>query len=314
MTADGQHVACGRGNEISVYKAGSGRLIARLVDPSLSSHSGPARPGIAHLDVVQSLAFSPSGDLLASGAFREVKVWQRPRNVRRGELAGASEAVAAVAASPDGKWAATGESNGTIKLWELASHQTKHTLSGHGGAITGLRFSLDSGKLFSSSKDKTIRGWSVADGAAAGKIDAPAEVNGIALVNDGKEIVSADADNTLRVWAHAGRAAAGRGAEAAQGTQGARGPGECRRYPGSTRGRRSYPAARTARFESGTTTTASSRSRWTRVDRCCPWPFAPIGKRIASANAHKRGAVVQCRERADGRRAQGGPPRPLCSG
>ncbi len=83
----------------------------------------------------------------------------------------------------------------------MASHQSKHTLSGHGGAVSGLRFSLDNGKLFSSSKDKTIRAWNVADGAATGKIDAPAEVNGIALVNDGKEIVSADADNTLRVWA-----------------------------------------------------------------------------------------------------------------
>jgi WD40 repeat protein len=200
MRADGQLVACGRGNEIAVYEAASGRMVARLVDPSLSSQSGPARQGIAHLDMVQSLAFSSSGDLLASGAFREVKLWQRPRNARRGELAGASDPVSAVAVSPDGKWAATGETNGTIKLWELANHQTKHTLSGHGGAITGLRFSLDNAKLFSSSKDKTIRAWNIADGGAAGKLDTPAEVNGIALVNDGKEIVSADADNVLRVW------------------------------------------------------------------------------------------------------------------
>ncbi len=69
MTADGQLVACGRGNEICVYEADSGRLVARLVDPSLSSQNEPLRKGIAHLDVVQSLAFSPSGDLLASGAF-----------------------------------------------------------------------------------------------------------------------------------------------------------------------------------------------------------------------------------------------------
>jgi WD40 repeat protein len=199
VTDDGRLAAAGRGNEIQVYEVATNRVVAQLVDPNLSAQTG-GKTGIAHLDLVQSLAFHPSGDLLASGGFREVKLWQRPTNVRLGELAGATEPVQAMATSSDGKWAATGEANGTIRLWNLGEHKAVHTLAGHSGAITGLRFSLDGTRLFSSSKDKTIRGWNVADGAAAGKIDAPAEVNGIALVNDGKEIVSADGDNVLRVW------------------------------------------------------------------------------------------------------------------
>ena len=201
MTDDGRLAAAGRGNEIHVHEIATGRLMARLIDSNLSAQAGPNRSGIAHLDIVQSLAFHPSGDLLASGGFREVKIWRRARDVRKGELIGAAEPVHAIATSADGKWAATGEANGTIKLWTLAEHQAIHTLSGHSGAVTGLRFSLDSSKLLSSSKDKTIRAWNVADGAAAGKLDVPAEVNGIALVNGGNEIISADADNILRVWA-----------------------------------------------------------------------------------------------------------------
>jgi WD40 repeat protein len=200
MTDDGRLAAAGRGNEIHVYEVATNRVVARLMDPSLSTQTG-VKTGIAHLDLVQSLVFHPSGDLLASGGFREVKLWRRPSNVRLGELAGASEPVQAIATSADGKWAATGEANGMIRIWNLSEHKAAHTLAGHAGAITGLRFSLDGARLFTSSKDKTIRAWNVADGAAAGKIDAPAEVNNIALVNGGQEIVSADADNVLRVWA-----------------------------------------------------------------------------------------------------------------
>jgi WD40 repeat protein len=200
VTDNGQLAAAGRGNEIQLHEVATARVVAKLVDPSLQAQAGGGKSGIAHLDIVQSLAFHPSGDLLASGGYREVKLWRRERNVRLGELAGATQAAQSIATSSDGRWAATGEANGIIRIWNLAEHKAVHTLSGHTAAVTGLRFSLDGARLFSASKDKTIRAWNVADGAAAGKIDAPAEVNGIALVDGGKEIASADADNTLRIW------------------------------------------------------------------------------------------------------------------
>ena len=84
VSPDGELAAFGRDNEIYVYGINSGANVARLVDPALAGQSGGGGPGIAHMDLVQSLAFQPSGDLLASGGFREVKLWQRPRNVRLG--------------------------------------------------------------------------------------------------------------------------------------------------------------------------------------------------------------------------------------
>ena len=199
VTDNGQLAAAGRGNEIDIYEVATARVAARLVDPSLQASAG-GKSGIAHLDIVQSLAFNPSGDLLASGGYREVKLWRRDRNARIGELAGATQPAQTLATSSDGRLAASGEANGIIRVWNLAEHKAIHTLSGHTAAITGLRFSLDGARLFSSSKDKTIRAWNLADGAVAGKIDVPAESNGIALVSGGKEIVSADADNMLRIW------------------------------------------------------------------------------------------------------------------
>ncbi|HEX4000596.1 MAG TPA: c-type cytochrome domain-containing protein [Pirellulales bacterium] len=200
VSPDGVLAACGRDNEIYVYDINSGATVARLVDPALAGRSGAGGSGVAHLDLVQSLAFQPVGDLLASGGFREVKLWQRPRNVRLGSLAGASGSINVVAVSSDGKHAATGEPGGVIGLWELPSGKRLQSLSGHTAAITGLAFSADGITLFSSSLDKSIRTWKSVDGAAIGKIDTPAAVNAMILVHGGTRICSGETDNIIRVW------------------------------------------------------------------------------------------------------------------
>ncbi|HEY2148418.1 MAG TPA: c-type cytochrome domain-containing protein, partial [Pirellulales bacterium] len=204
IAPDGQYVACGRGNEIYVYHLSSGALVARLVDPALAGMSGAKAPGIAHLDLVQSLAFDPSGDLLASGGFREVKLWRRPHNVKLADLSGAGDAIRSIATSADGKLAATGEAGGAIRIWELPSGKLLQTCSGHSGAVTGLRFTPDGSKLVSGSLDKTIRLWTTADGKPAGHVDSPAPINAITLASGGTQICSGHADNVIRVWNVAG--------------------------------------------------------------------------------------------------------------
>lgn len=201
VSPDGELAACGRDNEIYVYGINSGASVARLVDPSLAGQSGAGGPGVAHMDLVQSLAFQPSGDLLASGGFREVKLWQRPRNVRLATLTGTAAAINVVAVSPDGKRAATGDAAGAIRLWELPSGKALQTISGHTAAITGLVFSPDGATLFSSSLDKLVRLWKTADATAAGKLDTPAAVNAIVLAHGGAQLCTGEADNAVRVWA-----------------------------------------------------------------------------------------------------------------
>jgi WD40 repeat protein len=76
LARDGQFVACGRANQIFVYHLPSARLVARLIDPQLQKSSNA---GAAHRDTVNSLMFSPDGELLASGGYREVKLWRRDK-------------------------------------------------------------------------------------------------------------------------------------------------------------------------------------------------------------------------------------------
>jgi WD40 repeat protein len=199
----GRLAAAGRANQINIYDVSTGDELARLVDPNLipiQHENKPMYPrGAAHRDFVHSLAFSPDGNLLASGGYRVVKLWQRPRNVHSLKIA-APNAVTAVVVSPDRKLIAFGTTDNTISISNLVVEKVMKTLSGHTGQVTGLQFSSDGSKLFSSSLDKSIRVWNVADGKQRGQFTTPSPVNDLALNKDATQVISAGADNLLRVW------------------------------------------------------------------------------------------------------------------
>ncbi len=205
IAPDGQFGACGRANQIFVYHLPSGRLVTRLTDPELLKTGLYKNQGVAHLDMVQSLTFSPDGNQLASGAYREVKLWRRPQDVQRLQLTGLAEPALSAAVSPDGKTAATGDAKGAITLWDLATGKPVRTLVGHSGAISGLRFlaAVPAGspeRLISASADKSIRLWNPADGAALAKIDTPTPITALAVLADGLRVATGGPDNLVRLW------------------------------------------------------------------------------------------------------------------
>ncbi len=212
ITPDGQFAAAGRGNKVAIYHVPTGETVAQLTDPSLLTIQHNGKPmydaGSSHRDFVHSLAFSPSGNMLASGSYREVKLWTRPDPVQRLTLAASTGAVPAVAVSSDNTWIAAASADNTIKLFNFADGQQARVLAGHAGVVSGLQFSPDNARLISSSHDKSIRIWNVADGALAARIDVPAAVNGIAYSHDATKIAAACADNLVRVFAAPPAAAA----------------------------------------------------------------------------------------------------------
>lgn len=201
LTRNGRFAACGRANQIFVYHVPSGQLITRLTDPQLTSTNNQGKSGVAHRDLVHSLVFSPDGDLLASGGYREVKLWRRAKQMPKLNLASAaSNAVSAVAVSPDGKWLATGGADSSITLWDPAGGKWLKVLAGHEKLITALKFSPDSTKLLSGSEDKTIRVWNVAEGVLFALARTPAEVNAVTWIAEAKQAASGGGDHVIRLW------------------------------------------------------------------------------------------------------------------
>src|SRR6266446_4555663 len=185
LTSDGQFAACARANQIFIYQLPSRQLVTRLTDSQLLKAGLYGKQGVAHRDLVHSLAFSPDGNVLASGGYREVKLWRRPKDVQKFNLSSiARQAVLAVAVSPDGKWLATGGDDGNIRLRNPGTGKSVRKLSGHKREVNGLSFSPDSSKLVSGSADKTIRVWDVAKGKVLCQAQTAAEVNAVAWIAD----------------------------------------------------------------------------------------------------------------------------------
>lgn len=217
LTDDGQLIAASRANQIFLYHGPTGALITRLTDPALKAFLSPPTPnaapvevhGIAHRDLVQSLAFNMDGDLLASGSYREVKLWRRPRDVSRWSVAlGGKGGTATI--SPDRSWMAIATDLKEVRLLRTSDGQPGPILTGHTDAITGLRFSRDGGRLFSSSLDQTVRQWDVSRGVQVNQMATPSPIHALELVDaepptdqmphPSQLVVTGHTDNLLRVW------------------------------------------------------------------------------------------------------------------
>ncbi len=206
MTEDGQWGACGRANQIFIYHLPSGRLAARLTDPALADAAH--KPGVAHLEMVHSLAFNPDGSLLASGGFREIKFWRRSGEAPRYTIGPQAEPITALAASGDGHRIAAGHPSGAIDVFEAETGKPiatwiDKTNPGEPAPVTALEFSHTSAQL-ASAAGKTLRMWNVADGAVARRVELPAPAQTLAIMSDDVRIAAAGAEKTIHVWTVAG--------------------------------------------------------------------------------------------------------------
>ena len=76
-------------------------------------------------------------------------------------LTGHQRQISHVVFSPDGRWAASGAWDSSVRIWEGRTGKFVATLRGHVGAVYRLAWSADSRMLISASKDSTLKVRSV---------------------------------------------------------------------------------------------------------------------------------------------------------
>jgi WD40 repeat protein/DNA-directed RNA polymerase subunit RPC12/RpoP len=82
-----------------------------------------------------------------------------PLAVLERKLTGHKNWVRSVAVSPDGKWAASGSDDKTIKIWDLETGECRATLEGHTEYVHSVAITPDGKRILSGSSDHTIRVW-----------------------------------------------------------------------------------------------------------------------------------------------------------
>ncbi|MGW2640135.1 nSTAND1 domain-containing NTPase [Streptomyces sp. NPDC001348] len=124
-------------------------------------------------------------------------------------LTGHTQAVYAVAFSPDGRTLATGAGDDTIRLWDLAhpAHPAAlgRPLTGHTNWVYWLQFSPDGHTLASASRDGTARLWDVRDPLHPKALGRPLTghsdyVFSVSFSRDGRTLATAGHDHTVRLW------------------------------------------------------------------------------------------------------------------
>lgn len=203
MSPNGNVLAVGRANQVRFVDAKTGEILATLIDKDLKTSDGkPANA--AYVSLVESLAFSPDGKLLATGSYREVTLWDVEKKTIITRIGGFADKVTAIAWTPKGDRFATAggapTEDGEVRLFDSTGKHLLDFKSPHSDTVFGLAFSPDGTMLATGGADKFVRAFDLTGKLFKSFEGHTQHVLDVGWSPDGKRIVSAGADDLVKIW------------------------------------------------------------------------------------------------------------------
>ena len=115
-------------------------------------------------------------------------------------LLGHSKPVLSVSITPDGRKAASGSDDKTVRVWDLESGYCIRIFSGHTNSVKCVRISPDGQQVVSVSSDNTLRVWRVESGECITYETNNISISCLFVTADGNRAITLNDNNTLKIW------------------------------------------------------------------------------------------------------------------
>jgi WD40 repeat protein/serine/threonine protein kinase len=165
----------------------------------------------AHGAQIESLAFAPDGQLLASGAQdNQIVVWRVETGNETFRLAGHSDMVTGLAFAPSGDRLVSASADKTVRIWDMTTQGEIAVLRGHTKEVSSVSVSPDGTLIASGDYDGIVRLWNLEDSEPvavlrghAGKLWS--SIMAVAFSPDGQWLASSGFDEQVILWDVASR-------------------------------------------------------------------------------------------------------------
>ncbi len=203
ISPDGRRIATGSHDE-GFANGGSTWTTCQIWDADTGR---PFSPLLLHINWVSALAFSPDGQVLATGDYSwTVHLWDARTGAMIGRPFSTGGIVVALAFSSEGRMLAAGTAAPSVNqalLWDVGTGQARGDPVAFGGWAGVLAFSSDNTELAVGSNDGSVKVIETTTGRYRQVLRHDGNVRGVTFSPDGRLILTnhrAGEDGALRLW------------------------------------------------------------------------------------------------------------------